>query len=393
MRWSSERVFSILVRIVLIFAFGAFLAASIKHVATYYHDFEPSNTDWVGSYALAISIDGTALILNIGLMFFGRNMSPWAKTFIWFFIFGLTAFSWLINWEYAVTYQGPILASHLDPIWRDINPVLASSFAFLNLAYALVAEVFSVKTKTLDELRAELAELTGEKATVAAQIKAVKGPGLIASLRDKTIELKQAVNEVLTTENPPVQKEAEQRKNEESKTPAKTKVDATPTEEKNTDPFTAIAPAIDVPEVSSQGLRSLTVKETAARLHLSESYIRDLKKKGKLRSPTRNKSKVTIKSIDAYELEHQKPIEREGPIEADSEAPFTVVSGSNTGVDKLKKTLDVLRANPHISDEDLAPFLDLKRPASARFWRLKAMELHAASEQQNGHHPETEIAV
>ncbi len=43
--------------------------------------------------------------------------------------------------------------------------------------------------------------------------------------------------------------------------------------------------------------------------------------------------------------------------------------------DKLQMTIEALRSNPHITDEELAEYLTLKRPASARFWRLKAIEI------------------
>jgi hypothetical protein len=41
----------------------------------------------------------------------------------------------------------------------------------------------------------------------------------------------------------------------------------------------------------------------------------------------------------------------------------------------LALALHALKDNPTITDEELAPILHLKRPASARFWRLKAHEL------------------
>jgi hypothetical protein len=46
---------------------------------------------------------------------------------------------------------------------------------------------------------------------------------------------------------------------------------------------------------------------------------------------------------------------------------------SNT--DKLQMTIEALRMNPDMTDEALAEYLSLKRPASARFWRLKAIEI------------------
>jgi hypothetical protein len=44
-------------------------------------------------------------------------------------------------------------------------------------------------------------------------------------------------------------------------------------------------------------------------------------------------------------------------------------------------TIEALKANPTMTDEELAELLSLKRPASARFWRLKAIEILSASDQ------------
>jgi hypothetical protein len=48
--------------------------------------------------------------------------------------------------------------------------------------------------------------------------------------------------------------------------------------------------------------------------------------------------------------------------------------------DKLQMTIEILKANPGISDEELAERLALKRPASALFWRRKASEILSAQE-------------
>lgn len=56
--------------------------------------------------------------------------------------------------------------------------------------------------------------------------------------------------------------------------------------------------------------------------------------------------------------------------------------------DKLQMTIEALKANPNITDEMLAEYLMLKRPASARFWRLKAIEiLNAPGREQVGPRP------
>lgn len=54
---------------------------------------------------------------------------------------------------------------------------------------------------------------------------------------------------------------------------------------------------------------------------------------------------------------------------------------SESHPDKLQMALEALRTDPQISDEALARYLSLKRPASARFWRLKAVELLNAAEK------------
>jgi hypothetical protein len=47
-------------------------------------------------------------------------------------------------------------------------------------------------------------------------------------------------------------------------------------------------------------------------------------------------------------------------------------SANDDETDKLSITLAAMRGNASITDEELAALLGLKRPASARFWRLKA---------------------
>jgi DNA-binding transcriptional regulator YhcF (GntR family) len=55
--------------------------------------------------------------------------------------------------------------------------------------------------------------------------------------------------------------------------------------------------------------------------------------------------------------------------------PALVSVSNDTNPDKLQMTIEALKATPDMTDEALATFLSLKRPASARFWRLKAIEI------------------
>jgi hypothetical protein len=76
-------------------------------------------------------------------------------------------------------------------------------------------------------------------------------------------------------------------------------------------------------------------------------------------------------------------------IERETIAPVQPITTQVDGnPDKLQMTIEALKANPHITDEELAEFLALKRPASARFWRLKAIEiLNAPRHEQTGPTP------
>lgn len=266
-----EERFLVFVRVVFIFAYGAFLWASIHHVAAYFSNFEPAGTGEAGPFALAVAVDGTALVLAIGMMFFGRGMPWYAKLIVWAFIILLTGFSWLVNWQYAVINESTTISTKLPVIWQNLNPILASSFAFLNLAYSIVAEFFNTKKKTATELQAELDDLnsTAElKKQINEKKSELKGTSIIEQAKQKALEVKNAAAEVLKKEQEP--------------------------EKQNTPP----------------------------------------------------------------------------PME-----------------DKLQIALEELQNNTEITDEALADILNLKRPASARFWRLKAVEI-----LQNGSLFSTQIA-
>lgn len=311
-----SKVFNVIIRLVFIVAFGAFLLASLRHVAVFFHDFEPDPTgqDWAGSYALAWSIDGTALILTIGMMFFGKSMPWYAKTIVWLFIIGLTGFSWVVNWEYAKAFQSTELTSHLDPIWQSINPILASSFAFLNLAYSIVSEFFGAKPKTVEELESELAELTGTKAELARQIREAKGPSIVQRLKETAKEVKSAAKEVLD--------------NDQQK---RTEVQTEPTAEVNEEPFAEISSSerlretdpemeaitndsaeengssttenAEVPHTSTTRFnrrKPMTVMEVADVLGCTERHVRNLRSQMVLLPDEGNKNLITAASVKAY---------------------------------------------------------------------------------------------
>jgi hypothetical protein len=402
---TKETIFRNCIRSVFLFAYGAFLWASIHHIATFFHNFEPEGSGWMGSYTLAISIDVTALVLTIGVMFFRKNMPGFAFGLVWFFIIALTAFSWLVNWEYAQRYQSANLTTNV--ILETINPVLASSFAFLNLAYSLVAEFFSTKKQTAEELAQEadrLEAMTEQQSRLDAAKARMKKPSVIQRAKELAIEAKAAAQEVkglceqaapalsqeplpekleqtlqFLSENPHLvnhweigadaqlaaylglQREASARfwrlkamevwsaystskscqhsarattgndgaddgddtgvfedetleyvtSNRSQKTLAIPGKHATPDDgmerSENASKTSARAPTRD----GSNPTLSVTVKEAATMLGLSESYVRELRNNKKLRSPGRNKKLILVSSIGAYQKARQKTEENE----------------------------------------------------------------------------------
>ena len=65
--------------------------------------------------------------------------------------------------------------------------------------------------------------------------------------------------------------------------------------------------------------------------------------------------------------------------------PGLTILPNDGNPDKLQMTIEALKSNPNMTDEALAEHLSLKRPASARFWRLKAIEiLNAPGREQTG---------
>src|SRR5439155_24245348 len=64
--------------------------------------------------------------------------------------------------------------------------------------------------------------------------------------------------------------------------------------------------------------------------------------------------------------------------------PSLIAVPPEANQDKSQMTIEALRARPDMTDEALAEFLSLKRPASARFWRLKAIEILNSPNRDTG---------
>lgn len=213
-----------LVKSVFIACYVAFMLASIRHVATFFNDFEPNNDATVGSYMLAGAFDITALVTTIGVMFFRKSMPGWVFVVVWIFIAGIAGYSYVINLEYTSHYQSmtllmqptgqttPILDAHgnvhyvpvmqINTSLEFLNPFLASGFTIFSLVYSVIAEFFGTKPVTAAELEARKAYLT-ETNGLLEEIQKLeaknKKPGFIQRAKETAKEVVEASKEVAST--------------------------------------------------------------------------------------------------------------------------------------------------------------------------------------------------
>ena len=330
-----------LVKAVFILCYAAFMVASIRHVAVFFNSFEPNGDNIYGSYALAGSFDLTALVVTIGVMFFRRSMPPWVFWVVWAFIAGIALYSYVINLEYASHFQSmdllmqptgettPVLDAsgnvHYIPVMRIntelewINPFLASGFTIFSLIYSVIAEFFGAKAPTAQELMARKKYLE-ETATVKADIKALeeetKGPSLIQQAKQKAMELREVVGEV-TKKDPdaPVDIHLE-----------------------NALTYLRKAPAL------------LQVSEQRQTLGIMVKH---------LGIPRGNALGILVECRGLIDQENQREMARMQEEMADQKTLLAVEFLGTYGVDS--------------SDENLAEYLDLQRPAAALFYRRKAL--------------------
>lgn len=214
-----------LVKTVFILCYVAFMVASIRHVATFFNDFEPNNDNTLGSYALAGAFDITALVTTIGVMFFRKSMPKWVFWIVWMFIAAIAGYSYIINLEYASHYQDmtllmqptgattPALDAHgnvhyvavmqVNTTLEWINPFLASGFTIFSLIYSVIAEFFGTKAPTAAELLAKkkyLEETSGVMEDIRKLEEKGKKPGIIQRAKQSALEIKDAVKEVTKQE-------------------------------------------------------------------------------------------------------------------------------------------------------------------------------------------------
>ncbi len=285
-------------------AFAVFLAASIPHVAYFFHSFEPDNPwSWAVSYSIAISIDVTIYLLSWTAFQRYRRYRSWRAVWQhWLLILLCTLFSWAMNWAYSKQFHSPTALSTAEryaPWLTNIFPFMASAFPLLGIVYTMMAETITDadQQEHMEKLQRQLAtvaEVNRNRLSIGPAGSTGPLPAVAAPARPAIAG------------------------------PSRSNAAAA-------EPVDLLAGLDDLDELSANGSTS-----------------------GSISGPVLAIGHAQVVSSDS------------GPLRSET------TEGS---ADKLQLTIEALTANPNITDDVLAEYLSLKKPASARYWRLKAMEV------------------
>ncbi len=231
-----------------------------------------------------------------------------AYSCIWAFILFLVAFSGYLNWhiaEHNAVAASTNLAGSFIPV---VDPIIASMFPVLAIMYAVMARHIFAEAKetpviSLADLKQKAAEAQ-ERA--AAQVAIIKAQNMVNEEKattaigfGKTLWNK-AINrgdkETISTKETQLQTQEQNT----DKTSAMNAEDTTPISDDTQGQEQNEAPAQESRSKRTTGPLSLSVKEAALKLGVSETRVRDLRNKGKLRSTSRNAKLITIRSIEEY---------------------------------------------------------------------------------------------
>jgi hypothetical protein len=303
------------------FAFAAFLAASIPHVAYFFRAFEPSGSGlepywWAVAYAIAVSIDVTIFLLSLTVAQMQRRRAARGVILsVWAFVLALVLLSWYINYQYAQQFASPSMLSHTPTIRLavigNIDPLIASMFQVLALAYTWIADKIAEEepektARDLEQEAEELARKLSAKQHIAAlkdQQKGQRVKSLIATARDIKRELLPSTSEPPKGTPPEGQVEQPDEQHVEVSEvppvePAGSRRGTYPPSDPDT--MTLISRSPTIAAWLSAGRRTATIKEVAKATGYSEKWIRNRIDKHLLKVHSRNRNLILIESLLAW---------------------------------------------------------------------------------------------
>jgi hypothetical protein len=348
------------------FAFAVFLAASIPHVAYFFRAYEPTGEGvegfawWSVSYLIATTIDVTIFLLSVTVAQLQRqHKSTGLILSVWVFIVGLAGLSWFINDKYALHFKntGMISPTSLTlpggVFITDINPLIASCFLVLSVAYTWISDKITANEspKTSEQLKQEVDELEAVSKQRARLKELHKG-----RVTNATTDAIDGVASIVGHALSKVSKRATQ---DVQLLPAQVQEEATngPTTDALEAINTASTSATDTANEDVQLLLSEGIKETSKTgmwdgftshstvpvetaskmLNVSINQVKTLRSKGTLRHAARNQNLITIASLKAY-YESRSKRNQSKVIEADKPTLSLVRSVSEIDSEESNNT-------------------------------------------------------
>ena len=402
-------------------SYAVFLSSSIPHIAYFFRAHEPMTANmlqdafyWTDAYLIAIVIDVMSFLLSMTVTnMIKANRRIGAIASVWVMILFLAAFSWRLNYEYARQFASSMLSqvdgesvSLVIPVlnWNlftmktaDLNPLLASMFQVFILFYTWISDKIFNEEKPVTA--AELKQKLDEEEALNTQLARARDMNKNKFLRmiDDGVDVgKHAFKKIKGNEDGVVLSALTTDEEATSTGPQTDDLEALNAYSIRTDEnVQSDQPAAFNPhsEEKSTGLwkgftsrQMVTVEVAATLLNVTPETVSKLRGRGILKTSGKNKNLITIASIKAYD-EKRSPRNQSVQVEGSKPALKIVANGQQEAVDGsfdqdeeqtedlFQLAFDYLKEHPSCTDEELAQHLQLKRPASARFWRLKVKEV------------------
>lgn len=321
------------------FAFAAFLAASIPHVAYFFRSFEPLNDGsdlwwWCVSYFIAASIDVTIFLLSVTVAQLHRDHKSGGLIFsVWMFILALASLSWFINFKYAEHFLNadmlsatPLTLPLTSVRIADINPLIASAFQALAIAYTWISDKISAneQPKTATQIATEANELKAMNEALKS-LKEAKRSATKDSL-DGIAELGSYAFSKLPKIRISRKKDETTERNTDELEALNTDSIIDPAEdqlsnqlEEDCDEITTFEEDQQITPDSFNPRSTVSIEKAAELLNIQSITVTSLIRTGRLKTAARNKKRVTMASIKAYHSRRLKRVQLVNPDQANKE--------------------------------------------------------------------------
>lgn len=296
-------------------AFAVFLAASIPHVAYFFASFEPSQGPegvWWWTVSYAIAISIDVTVYLLSWTAFQRYRRYRTPKAVWQHWL-LIVMCTVFSWAVNWAYAKQFHSATMLSAAESTAPWLTSIFPFMASAFPLLGIVYTMMAETISETAVEEKQEKEQQLTALAEL--AKQTSLPISTLRKALASGSRFN-----------------------------------------PANLLA-ITNSSAVTEQAATQAAPSEANDANHAS--YVNDANR-----------------PITGHFVTISRETGEAGQTPGGMSAPMNMpMPKPDANPDKLQMTIEALRANPRITDEELAEYLTLKRPASARFWRLKAIEI------------------